>query len=82
MAKNNEKALKWLKISITIAILVVATAMAYATLNNQVSVNSQQINSNTGRIDNAEDAVIRIQKDLEYLKDGQDELKDLIKDNK
>lgn len=79
MMKNNERIWRWARITITIGTLLVAVAVAYATLR-------ERVNTNRGRLDTVEEkaetnqmVIIEMKTDIKYIKEGIDEIKEQLK---
>ena len=65
----------WAKIILAIGGILVAVAIAYGTLRNSVETNTKDIAAVAIKADASEKAVIGIQKDIGYIKEGIDEIK-------
>lgn len=75
MKNNNDKISRIIKIALPIMLTVVGAVYAYGKLNGRfVSIEAE-----IKKVDANENAIIGIQKDLEYLKEAVDEIKELCR---
>jgi len=79
---NSEKLICWLnkiprmiQIIILLAGILVSVTLAYAAVNYRAKANSQKIIHIKEKADANENAIISMQKDIEYIKAGVDEIK-------
>lgn len=72
MGKNNEKIWKNSRILVPILLALLATVYAYGVRNGRVEA-AEKINANKM-------AIISLQKDIEYIKQGVDDIKEQLKD--
>jgi len=79
---NSEKLICWLnkiprliQIIILLAGILVSVTLAYAAVNARTKANSEKIQDIKQKADSNEIAIVSIQKDIEYIKKGVDEIK-------
>ena len=73
MAENNN--ISWAKLVITIAALLVTFGIAWATVRNDVDVNTKTLDIIETRSLTNERDIIRLQADIKYIREGVDEIK-------
>lgn len=73
MAENNN--ISWAKLVITIAALLVTFGIAWATVRNDVDVNTKTLETIETRSLTNERDIIRLQSDIKYIREGVDEIK-------
>jgi len=76
---NNDKIFRWLRFAIMASAVLVAVAIAYGALNVRVSNNTEDIRKTALKAETTEKVVIGLQKDIEYIKDGIDEIQEKLK---
>lgn len=83
---NGEKLLCWLnkiprfiQIIILLAGILVSVTLAYAAVNARTKTNSEKIQEIKLKADSNEIAIVSMQKDIEYIKKGVDEIKQELK---
>lgn len=76
MAKNNEKIWKISRILVPIFIALLVAVYAYGRLNGRV----EAVEIEVKKVDTNEKAIIGLQKDIEYIKKGVDDIKGQLQD--
>ena len=79
MSKNNEKIWRLARIAITIGTLLVAVAVAYATLRERVNTNRGRIGTVEQKAEDNQTAIVEMKTDIKYIKEGIDEIKEQLK---
>ena len=74
MAENNNN-ISWAKLIITIAALLVTFGIAWATVRNDVDVNTKTLETVEIRSSTNERDIIRLQSDIKYIREGVDDIK-------
>ena len=79
MAKNNEIFWKWTRIAITIGVILVSVAVAYATLRERVNTNGSRLDKVEKKAEDNQTALVEMKTDIKYIIKGVDVIKEQLK---
>jgi len=68
MAKNNEKIWRFLRVILLIGGILVAIAVAYGALNNQVQGNTETINQHKTKLERHDRDIVEVKTDIKYIR--------------
>ncbi len=76
---NNDKLFKTIRLVVMCGSILVAVTLAYASLNERVTQNIIHIETITTKAETNEKTIIGIKRDIEYIKEGIDDIKEELK---